>query len=81
MVRTDMVRAETARIRRDYKLAAEPLLNVERYDEFVQRLVGLRLIERLESQGLLTARQQWVALRRCERRPVGTLSRSSFERC
>ncbi|TPG33787.1 AAA family ATPase [Mycolicibacterium hodleri] len=49
----DVLRAETSRLRRDFKLAVDPLHNIDEYTDFLQRLKSLRLIERLDNQGLI----------------------------
>ena len=50
----DLVRASTARLRRDFKLTHEPLKAVEGYPTFLERLSGLRRLERLSNQGVLS---------------------------
>ena len=50
----DVVRAETARLRRDFKLATEPLRNVNNYRDFLERLSNVRHLERLRDQGVLS---------------------------
>lgn len=52
----DVFRAETSRMRREYKLTNEPLRNVDDYPSFLQRLGSLRHLERLGNQGLLSER-------------------------
>lgn len=47
----DLVRAVTTRIRRDFKLSAEPLKNVDDYSLFLEQLTNLRHLERLSYQG------------------------------
>lgn len=49
----DSIRVGTASIRRDFKLAADPLKNVDGYPSFLERLNNLRLFERLSNQGAL----------------------------
>lgn len=49
----DLVRASTARLRRDFKLTHEPLKSVEDYPTFLERLGNLRRLERLSNQGVL----------------------------
>ncbi len=47
----DVVRAGTARMRRDFKLATDPLKNLDDYPTFLEQLKGLRHLERLSYQG------------------------------
>ncbi|KRF26500.1 hypothetical protein ASG95_20215 [Phycicoccus sp. Soil803] len=49
----DVIRANTARLRRDFKLTHEPLKNVDDYTNFIERLGNLRLLERLTNQGVV----------------------------
>lgn len=49
----DIIRAETARLRREFKLTHEPLKNVDNYQSFLERLGNLRLLERLTNQGVV----------------------------
>ncbi|MFC8530294.1 AAA family ATPase [Nocardia sp. NPDC057227] len=49
----DVVRAGTARIRRNFKLATEPLKKVEDFAGFIEALSNLRHLERLRDQGLI----------------------------
>ena len=49
----DLVRAGTARLRRDFKLTHEPLKAVEDYPTFLERISSLRRLERLSNQGVL----------------------------
>jgi hypothetical protein len=51
----DIIRAHTARLRRDFKLTVEPLKNVDDYQSFVGSVKALRHIERLTHQGLVQA--------------------------
>ncbi|OLT38881.1 hypothetical protein BJF86_09590 [Serinicoccus sp. CNJ-927] len=50
----DVVRAETARLRREFKLTSEPLKNVDDYSDFLERLGNVRHLERLQDQGVLS---------------------------
>lgn len=50
----DVVRAETARLRREFKLTTEPLKNVDEFPKFLERLGNLRHLERLSNQGLVS---------------------------
>ncbi|PPJ02261.1 ATP-dependent nuclease [Nocardia cyriacigeorgica] len=54
----DFVRAETARLRREFKLASEPLKNVDDYPDFLERLGNVRHLERLRYQGRLSGVQR-----------------------
>lgn len=47
----DIVRAGTARMRRDFKLTTEPLKNLDDYPSFLEQLRSLRHLERLNYQG------------------------------
>jgi predicted ATP-dependent endonuclease of OLD family len=49
----DIVQAGTARLRRDFKLATEPLKHVDDYAGFLDRLGHLRHLQRLNDQGVL----------------------------
>lgn len=49
----DIIRSATARLRREFKLAQEPLKNVDDYATFLDRLGNLRHLERLSNQGVL----------------------------
>ena len=49
----DIIQARTARLRRNFKLATEPLKNVEDYPAFLEALKNLRHLERLTHQGVL----------------------------
>lgn len=50
----DVIRAGTARLRRDFKLTTTPLKNVHDYPAFLERLGELRHLERLRNQGVIT---------------------------
>lgn len=50
----DVVRAETARLRREFKLTSEPLKSVDDYPDFLERLGNVRHLERLRDQGVLS---------------------------
>ncbi|KQR99794.1 hypothetical protein ASG12_03200 [Williamsia sp. Leaf354] len=50
----DMIRAGTARIRRDFKLDTDPLEGVPEYGKFLDRLNSLPLYVRLRDQGAIT---------------------------
>ncbi|WP_313813358.1 AAA family ATPase [Glutamicibacter sp.] len=50
----DVVRVETVRLRREFKLTTEPLKNVDRYSVFIERLGNVRHLERLRDQGVLS---------------------------
>jgi hypothetical protein len=47
----DIVQSGTARLRREFKLTAEPLKNVENYSAFLEALTNLRYRRRLADQG------------------------------
>lgn len=49
----DVIHAGTMRLRRDFKLAAEPLKNVDDYPDFLEQLKNLRHLERLNHQGVV----------------------------
>lgn len=49
----DLIRAETARLRREFRLTVEPLKTVDEYPAFLERLGNLRHLERLNNQGVL----------------------------
>lgn len=49
----DAVRAATGRMRRDFKLATEPLKNLDSFSTFLEQLKGLRHLERLSYQGVV----------------------------
>lgn len=49
----DIIRATTARMRRDFKLTTDPLKNVDDYPGFLQALRNLRHLERLTHQGVV----------------------------
>lgn len=49
----DVIRAGTARMRRDFKLAADPLKNLDDFSLFLEQLKGLRHLERLSYQGVV----------------------------
>lgn len=49
----DVVRAESARLRREFKLTSEPLKGVDDYPHFLERLGNVRHLERLRDQGVL----------------------------
>lgn len=49
----DAIRVGTASIRRDFRLSADPLKNVDAYPAFLERLSNLRHLERLSNQGAL----------------------------
>jgi len=49
----DVIHAGTTRLRRDFKLAAEPLKNVDDYPDFLEQLRSLRHLERLNHQGVV----------------------------
>lgn len=49
----DVIHAGTTRLRRDFKLAAEPLKNVDDYPDFLEQLRNLRHLERLNHQGVV----------------------------
>jgi energy-coupling factor transporter ATP-binding protein EcfA2 len=52
----DIIRAGTARLRREYQLDLTPLTRVEEYNDFLSKLKALPLLVRLEKdQGLLAA--------------------------
>lgn len=46
----DAIRARTAHLRRAFKLAIDPLTNVDGYDEFLLEFKALRYVDRLEHQ-------------------------------
>ncbi|MGO4453363.1 AAA family ATPase [Arthrobacter sp. RAF14] len=50
----DAIRVGTASIRRDFKLATDPLKKIDDYPVFLERLSGLRHFERLNNQGLIS---------------------------
>ncbi|WP_152191142.1 AAA family ATPase [Georgenia satyanarayanai] len=54
----DVVRAETARMRREFKLTSEPLKSVDEYTDFLERLGNVRHLERLRDQGVLAGARQ-----------------------
>jgi predicted ATP-dependent endonuclease of OLD family len=49
----DAIRVGTSSIRRDFKLAAEPLKKVDGYPTFLERLGNLKRFERLSNQGVI----------------------------
>jgi energy-coupling factor transporter ATP-binding protein EcfA2 len=49
----DVIQGGTARLRREFKLANEPLRNVDNYQAFLEQLRNLRHLERLNHQGVL----------------------------
>lgn len=49
----DVIRAETSRLRREFKLTTDPLKNVDDYPVYLERLANLRHLERLNDQGLV----------------------------
>ncbi|MFJ3956917.1 AAA family ATPase [Arthrobacter sp. NPDC090010] len=51
---SDAIRVGTASIRRDFKLATDPLKKINDYAAFLERLNGLRHFERLNNQGLIS---------------------------
>ena len=52
----DIIRAGTDRLRRDFKLTADPLKNVEDYPTFLEALKDLRYLERLTHQGVVDSK-------------------------
>lgn len=46
----DLVQSRTAQLRRDFHLRQEPMSNVDDYPGFLERLKGLRLVQRLSYQ-------------------------------
>lgn len=49
----DVVHSGTMRMRRDFRLATDPLKNVDEYSLFLERLNDLKHLKRLEDQGRL----------------------------
>ncbi|AQP44931.1 AAA family ATPase [Tessaracoccus flavus] len=49
----DVIHAGTTRLRREFKLATEPLKNVDDYAGFLEQLKNLRHLERLNHQGVV----------------------------
>lgn len=49
----DIIRAATAKLRRDFRLSTDPLKNIDDYAGFLGRLGNLRHLERLSNQGLI----------------------------
>lgn len=49
----DVIHAGTTRLRREFKLATEPLKNVDDYSGFLEQLKNLRHLERLNHQGVV----------------------------
>lgn len=52
----DIIQAGTARLRRKFKLATDPLKNVEDYPAFLEDLKNLRHLERLTHQGVVDSK-------------------------
>ena len=50
----DIIRAGTARLRRDFALATDPLERLPEYDRFLERLKHLPVLVTLRDQGLMT---------------------------
>jgi hypothetical protein len=49
----DLIHAQTATLRREFKLGTDPLKKVDDYTQFVEKLQGIRHLERLKDQGVL----------------------------
>ena len=49
----DVIQAATARLRREFKLTAEPLRNIDQYVDFLDRLKNLKHLVRLQDQGVI----------------------------